>query len=318
MTASDKSPEPRTNVHGRAAQLIKKYTSATEARRLVSAALAEDIGTGDLASCIFSPQDRGSAILVAKAVGVISGTALATMAFRVAGPGARVNWHVTDGQHITPGVILATVSGPMTTLLLAERVALNFLQQMSGIATLTYQYAGIAASGTYKPGIYDTRKTTPLLRAWQKKAVVDGGGQSHRFALYDMAMLKDNHIDAAGGIAEAVQRLKDSGFFRKRPVPGLCIEVRSMTEAVEATQYHADIIMLDNMTPAQVRRAAAAVKSEAARLEISAPELEISGGITLQNLKSYANLPIQRISVGALTHSAPALDISMRYESRTA
>jgi nicotinate-nucleotide pyrophosphorylase (carboxylating) len=302
-------------IHGRAAQLIKKYTSAAEARRLAAAALAEDIGPGDLASCIFPPKARGRAYLSAKSDGVLSGTALADAAFRQAGSGVRVQWQAANGDPVTAGQTIATMEGPMATLLLGERVALNFLQQMSGIATLTRQFVEIARGGKYRPGIFDTRKTTPLLRAWQKQAVLHGGGKSHRFALYDMAMLKDNHIDAAGGITQAVEMLAENGFFKRRPRPGLCIEVRNTDEALEATQSRADIIMLDNMTPAGIRAAANAVNAEAARLERDVPELEISGGITLKNLGKYADLPVQRISVGALTHSAPALDISMRYMS---
>lgn len=311
MSSPAKSPP---GLFGRGVQLIKKYTTPTEVRKIVEAALHEDIGPGDPTACIFSPKDKGTAHLVAKSDGIISGTPLAAAAFRLAGPGAKVQWHATDGQHVTSGVTIATITGPMTTLLLGERVALNFLQQLSGIATLTYQYVTIAAQGTHQPAIYDTRKTTPLLRPWQKKAVLDGGGQSHRYALYDMAMLKDNHIDAAGGISSAVQQLHENGFFSKRPRIGLCIEVRSLDEALEATRNRADIIMLDNMTPAAIKQAATAIHKEAAILTIPRPQLEISGGITLKNLKSYASLPVQRISVGALTHSAPALDISMKYQ----
>lgn len=302
------------HTRGRAAQLIKKHTTAAAARDLAAAALAEDVGPGDLASCIFAPEDKGRARLIAKAPGVISGSALATAAFQQAGRGVKITWHVSDGDAVAPGDVIASVEGPMAVLLLGERVALNFLQQMSAVATLTAHFVAIARQGTHQPGIYDTRKTTPLLRAWQKKAVVDGGGCSHRFALYDMAMLKDNHIDAAGGIGAAVERLEASGFFKKRPRAGLCIEVRDVNEALEATANRADIIMLDNMTPAQIRAAAKAVVARAAELGVPAPELEISGGITLKNLKSYASLPVQRISIGALTHSAPALDISMKFE----
>lgn len=301
-------------LRGRAAQLIKKYTTATAARQLAAAALAEDIGPGDLASCIFTPGDIGRARLIAKAPGVISGSALAMAAFQQAGRGVKITWNIEDGQRVEPGDTIAAVEGPMATLLLGERVALNFLQQMSAVATLTAQFVAIARQGTHQPGIYDTRKTTPLLRAWEKKAVVDGGGCSHRFALYDMAMLKDNHIDAAGGIAAAVERLEANGFFEKRPRAGLCIEVRNLKEALEATENRADIIMLDNMTPAEIRAAARAVAARSADLGCAPPELEISGGITLKNLKSYASLPVQRISIGALTHSAPALDISMKFE----
>lgn len=322
-TYSEPTPKPMPKahrssaaIHGRAAQLIKKYTTPAEARRLARAALVEDIGPGDLASCIFSSRNRGRAILLAKADGILSGTALATATFKEISRAIRIEWHHTDGDPIKSGDTIATITGPMAGMLVGERVALNFLQHMSGIASLTQRYAKIAVRGKHRPGIFDTRKTTPLLRAWEKKAVVDGGGHSHRYALYDMAMLKDNHIDAAGGISEAVALLKQNGFYKRRPPAGLCIEVRTRAQAVEATWAGADIIMLDNMTPAQIRAAAMQIDIESSRMNTPAPQLEISGGITLKNLPRYANLPVQRISVGALTHSAPALDISMRYSEK--
>lgn len=300
-------------VHGQADVLIRKYITEPNIGNIVRMALDEDLGPGDLTGCIFSPRNRGTAVLLAKADGVLSGSTLANTVFKQLSRAAKIEWHYSDGQLFSSGDHLATVSGPMTALLQGERVALNFLQRMCGISTLTRQYVDIVGKGSQKPAIYDTRKTTPLLRAFEKKAVIDGGGKSHRFALYDMAMLKNNHIDAAGGISEAVEKLAANGFYNHRPQLGLCIEARTLDEAVEATWCKGDIIMLDNMTPAQVRKAAEAVVREAKFVRSTPPELEISGGITLKNIARYATLPVQRISIGALTHSAPALDISMRF-----
>ena len=300
-------------LHGLSGNQISRYFKSAGFRDLIKQSLAEDIGSGDLTSCIFSPKDKGKAYLLAKADGILSGTAVVNEVFRQLDRSCKVRWNYTDGQPFKEGDSLAQISGPMRSLLQGERLALNFIQRLSGIATMTGKFVTITGKSKKAPGIYDTRKTTPMLRALEKKAVFDGGGKNHRFALYDMAMLKNNHIDAAGGISEAVQKLKDDGFYNRRPRLGLCIEARNLDEAVEATWCGADIIMLDNMTPTQIKKSAEAVSREAKNLNITMPELEISGGITLKNLTRYAKLPVQRISVGALTHSAPALDISMRY-----
>jgi len=305
------------SIHGQAGALIQKYITGSALRTRIREALQEDLGSGDLTGCIFAPNSRGNAYLLAKADGILSGTYLVDAVFRELSRTVKIKWLVKDGQAFKTGDRLAEFQGPMRALLQGERVALNFIQRMSGIATITHRFVTTIGTGKNKPGIFDTRKTTPLLRAFEKKAVLDGGGRSHRFALYDMAMLKNNHIDAAGGVAEAVQKLIDNNFYKKKPRLGLCVEARTLEEAIEATWCRADIIMLDNMTSAQIQRAAQAVKREAIQLSSPVPELEISGGITLKNIKKYANLPVQRISIGALTHSATAVDISMRYEPKT-
>lgn len=307
-----KSVKADNGKRGQADRLVKKYTSGTYLRDLVESALEEDLGPGDVTNGIFAANMRGNAFLLAKQDGVLSGTDLVETVFRVLSRNTRVVWHIEAGQKFHKGDRLADIVGPMRVLLAGERVALNFLQRMCGIATMTGKFVEIIGKGKNRPGIYDTRKTTPLLRAFEKKAVTDGGGRNHRFALYDMAMLKNNHIDAAGSIVEAVEQLRASGFDARRL--GLCIEARTAEEAVEATWCRADVIMLDNMTPAQIKAAAEKVTREAKAVGAPLPELEISGGITLKNIARYADLPVQRISIGALTHSAPALDISMRYE----
>lgn len=309
-----KKANTHSTVHGQADVLIRKYIASPHLGNIVRMALEEDLGPGDLTGCIFKRNARGTAILLAKADGILSGSVLVDGVFRQLSRSTSIRWHVKDSRAFKAGETLATISGPMIALLQGERVALNFIQRMCGIATLTRSYVDVVGKGRNRPGIYDTRKTTPLLRAFEKKAVVDGGGRSHRFALYDMAMLKNNHIDAAGSITEAVELLAANGFYDQRPRLGLCVEARTLDEAVEAMLCGADIVMLDNMTPAQIRRAADVMKSEAKSAKLEMPELEISGGITLKTLAKYAELPVQRISVGALTHSAPALDISMRYQ----
>lgn len=284
-------------------------------RETVSAALHEDIGTGDVSSAIFSIKEKGSARLLAKQDGVLSGSYLVDQVFQLLAPRAGIRWLKEDGDPFKAGEELATLEAPFASLLQGERVALNFVQRMSGIATLTRKF--VEAMGE-APGVhlYDTRKTTPLLRPFEKQAVVHGGGRNHRYALYDMAMLKNNHIDAAGGVQQAVGRLEQKGFFKVRPRKLLCIEARDLAEALEATRVGADIVMLDNMSPETIRQVVPQVVREAENAGREAPDLEVSGGINLKNIARYARLPIQRISVGALTHSAPALDIALHFRRK--
>lgn len=279
----------------------------------VRTALEEDIGPGDVSAAIFSPSEKGKAYFIAKQPGTLSGTALVREVFRQLSSGLRVRWRTTDGEAFLENDILGEASGPFAALLQAERTSLNFLQQMSGIATITRRFVdSLPASSS--AGIYDTRKTTPGLRLFEKQAVVHGGGKNHRFGLYDMAMLKNNHIDAAGGVAPAVERLRKAGFHRMRPKRLLCIEARDLPESLEAVAAAADIVMLDNMSPAAIRRTVAILHEYATRLKRSMPQIEVSGGINLKTISRYAELPIDRISIGALTHSAPAIDISLHFE----
>jgi nicotinate-nucleotide pyrophosphorylase (carboxylating) len=254
--------------------------------------------------------------MLAKQAGVISGIHVARAVFKALDPGARVYVHFEDGELFRPGDELLEVLAPLPVLLTGERTALNFVQQLSGVATLTAQY--VAALGKPKAGrritIRDTRKTVPGLRILQKAAVVHGGGFNHRLRLDDMVMLKNNHVDALGSISAAVEALKASGWLRRKPRLPLCIEVRNLAETREATSQDPmpEIIMLDNMSPARVLKAAALVDQAAERRGVPRPELEVSGGITLETIGCFASLPIDRISVGALTHSAPAVDIAFR------
>jgi len=281
-------------------------------RWIVREALAEDIRGGDVTSAIFGRGEKGRARIVAKAPGVLSGLDAAREVFRQLDASSRFRALLRDGGAFTPGCVIAEISAPLAVLFMGERTALNFLQRLCGVATLTRQMVE-ALGPRSRIGIYDTRKTTPLLRLLEKRAVADGGGRNHRFALDDMAMLKDNHIDAAGGIAAAVERLRGTGFFDRRPRLPLCIEARSVAEAAEAARCGAGIVMLDNMSLDQMRLAARAIAAAARDAGKPAPQIEVSGNMSAARIKELRKLPIDRISVGAITHSAPAIDLSMKY-----
>jgi len=268
---------------------------------LVRAALAEDIGSGDITTTLCIPAGtEATAVLLAKQPGVIAGLALAKMAFDLLDPSARWQALVADGDRVGEGrTPLATVTGDARALLTAERVALNFCQRLSGIATLTARYAALT-KGTHAR-IADTRKTAPGLRMLEKYAVRVGGGFNHRTGLYDAVLIKDNHIKAAGSIAQAVAAAR-------RHVPHtMKIEVEAATPGMvqEALDAGADIILLDNMDTDTMRRAVQTIGGRA----IS----EASGGLTEPRIAEVAATGVQILSIGALTHSAPALDISLDF-----
>jgi quinolinate synthase len=272
-----------------------------EIQSIVRRALDEDIGSGDVTSSWTLPDElelRGK--IIAKASGVVAGLAVARMVF--AALDAKVQFHslVEDGSAVAPGDVLATVQGPIKSILSGERVALNFLQRMSGTATLTRRYVD-AVRGT-KAAILDTRKTTPGLRILDKMAVRLGGGQNHRFGLYDMVLIKDNHIAAVGSISMAVQAVQAHNSMELK----VEVEVKNLAELRDALELDVDRIMLDNMDLETMGKAVA--------LTAGRVELEASGGITLQNVAAVAQTGVDYISVGALTHSAPALDISLDIE----
>jgi len=267
-------------------------------KRIVRCALDEDVGQGDVTSTWTLPTGlRGRGIFVCKASGVLAGMEVAREVFCQVSDQIELTAHVADGAMVSPGDRLAEVSGPMAAILTAERTALNLLQRMSGIATATRRYVD-AVAGT-RAVILDTRKTVPGLRALDKWAVRLGGGQNHRMRLDDMVLIKDNHIAAAGGVTAAIERV------RARNVLGLAIEVEVKTwaELEEAVALCPDRIMLDNMSPEEMCRA---VQWVAGRVP-----LEASGGITLETVRQVAETGVDYISVGALTHSVTALDISL-------
>ncbi|HEX9982934.1 MAG TPA: carboxylating nicotinate-nucleotide diphosphorylase [Thermoanaerobaculia bacterium] len=246
---------------------------------------------------IFDPDERGTARFLLKAEGVLAGLPVAEAAFRMLDPSAKFTALAKDGDTVKPGDIVAEVEATVIALLSGERTALNLMQRASGIATATRRYVD-AVQGT-RAKIYDTRKTAPGLRELDKYAVKAGGGENHRIGLFDMFLVKNNHVDRAGSITAAVERIRSRAMTQQ-----VMIEVRDERELDEALTLAPDYILLDNMTPDQLR---AAVEKTAGRVP-----LEASGGITLETIRAVAQTGVDRISVGALTHSVRALDISLR------
>src|SRR5260221_4644000 len=265
---------------------------------LVRRALAEDLP--DITSeAIFARDDRGQASFIVKTPGVLAGLPFAAATFQAIDREGHFQPMRKDGDAANGGDVVASVSGSVLTLLSGERTALNFLQRASGIATNTRRYVD-AVAGT-EARIYDTRKTAPGLRILDKYAVRCGGGENHRIGLYDMFLVKNNHVDRAGSIREAVERIRHRGMPQQ-----IMVEVRNQQELGEALALAPDFILLDNMSPGELRQS---VEPTAGRVPLAA-----SGGTTMGTLRAVAESGVQRISVGALTHSVTALDISMRIE----
>ncbi len=272
-----------------------------EVRAAVELALGEDLGLlGDLTSSLLPPSDV-TAEIVARAAGRLAGRACAVEVFRQVDPSVSVEWRTTDGDPLSPGQTLAVVAGPRASVLTAERTALNFLSHLSGIATEVSRYAAAASSaGPGSARIRDTRKTTPGLRVLEKAAVRAGGGDNHRTGLSDWVMFKDNHLDGIG-IADGVAAARQN--WPGRIVYVECDHIQQVDEALAAG---ADAVLLDNMTPEEVRACVA-------RAAGHGPLLEASGGITLETVAEYAATGVDFISVGRLTNSAPALDIALDF-----
>ena len=270
-------------------------------RDLIAKALAEDAPAGDMTTTsTVAPDAVCSAKLVAKEGLTLAGIGLFEEAFRILDPNVKIKNLFSDGQTVPVGSTVATLKGNARAILTAERVALNFLQRLSGIATLTRKFAD-AVEGTGCV-ILDTRKTTPLLRDLEKYAVRMGGGKNHRRDLSERALIKENHIAASGGIIRAVDMVKKS-----LPAGSLIeVEVRDMAELEQALGAGVDRVLLDNMTPAQVK---ACVKSAGGRAQT-----EASGNMTVKNVRAYAKAGVDYISVGKLTHSAPSSDFSLLIE----
>jgi nicotinate-nucleotide pyrophosphorylase (carboxylating) len=266
---------------------------------IVARALAEDLGDGDVTTAATVPEGaRARAVITQKAPGVVFGLDLAEQAFRELDPDVRVRRLGPEGEWREGGDVLA-IEGRARALLSAERTALNFLARLSGVATQSARYAR-AIQGT-GARILDTRKTTPGLRSLEKAAVLAGGATNHRAGLYDAVLIKENHSTMAGGVGEAVRRARAAA-----PDLPLEVECRSLAEVQEALAAGAPRILLDNMTPEQLREAVAVVAGRA--------ELEASGGVTLETVREVAATGVDFVSVGALTHSAPALDLSLILE----
>ncbi|MHB8105507.1 MAG: carboxylating nicotinate-nucleotide diphosphorylase, partial [Dehalococcoidales bacterium] len=284
-------------------QLSEKQLEA-----VINAALEEDTGRGDVTTNALIPPDLvGKATLLVKEKGVLAGIEIAQRVFQRIDPALEVEIFIKDGTTIKPGNTAATISGSVISLLKAERTALNFLQRLSGIASLTALYV-TAVKGT-SAKIYDTRKTTPGLRALEKYAVRMGGGVNHRLHLGDAVLIKDNHIAALRAMGMS---LKDIILKAKKSAPpGITIEVEvtSVSEAAESLRAGVDIIMLDNMSIEEMQKVVKSVAGKA--------KLEASGNITLANVRQVALTGVDIISIGALTHSYKALDISLEMENQT-
>ena len=280
--------------------------TADEIRRAVQAALAEDIGPGDATTLATVPENAtAQAAMVAREPLTVAGLDFAEAAFRELSPDARCERRVQDGTRAQAGATLLYLTGPARAILTAERVALNFVQRLSGVATLTAQFVD-ATRGT-RAEILDTRKTTPGWRRFEKYAVACGGGRNHRIGLYDLILIKDNHLAALrdekpNAIAAAVERARAS-------YPQLQVEVEADTldQVAQAADAGADIILLDNMTTDQLRAAVALVAGRA--------KTEASGGVNLTTVRAIAETGVDFISVGAITHSARAVDIGLDFES---
>ncbi len=273
---------------------------------LIAVALAEDIGPGDITSRFTVPeQASGLALVMAKQEGVLAGLGVCRQVFLTVDPELAVEQLKQDGDALGLGEVVLTIRGRTRSILAAERTALNFLQHLSGIATLTAAYVA-AVSGT-RARILDTRKTTPGLRALEKHAVACGGGQNHRMGLHDMVLIKDNHIEAAGGVGAAIRAVRDADHGRVT----VEVEIQNHAQMEEAVAAEADIIMLDNMSPERMADACRMAWSSPAR-DRGRLKLEASGNVTLERVRAVAECGVDFISVGALTHSAPALDFSLR------
>jgi nicotinate-nucleotide pyrophosphorylase (carboxylating) len=272
--------------------------SAAQLTPIIQRALDEDLGDGDVTTlCTIPANATLEGRFIAKANGIVAGLEVARLTFALIDERVRVNFSIHDGDHVTKGQVFGTVNGPTRALLIGERTALNFMQRMSGIASMTHQF--VAAVKPHKAVILDTRKTAPGLRLLDKWAVSLGGGENHRIGLFDMVLIKNNHITAVGSITAAINRVRECDD-RHRPIE---VEVRTLDELREALALQPDRILLDNMSLDQMR--------EAVEIANGRVPLEASGNVTLETVNAIAATGVDFISSGALTHSVKALDISL-------
>lgn len=278
---------------------MNEITMKMQADELIMMALREDITSEDVSTNAVMPEaQQGTVDLIAKEDGVIAGLQVYARVFTLLDDKTEIEFFCKDGDQVKNGQLLAKVNGDIRVLLSGERVALNYLQRMSGIATYTREVAGLLEGSSLT--LLDTRKTTPNCRVFEKYAVRVGGGCNHRYNLSDGVLLKDNHIGAAGSVAKAVAMAKAYAPFVRK----IEIEVESLEQVKEAVKAGADIIMLDNMTPEQMKEAVALIDGRA--------ETECSGNVTKENIAKIRDVGVDYVSSGALTHSAPILDISMK------
>jgi len=275
---------------------------------IIDLALAEDTGHGDVTSEILIPPElQGRASILAKAKGILAGRDVAREVFLRVDPSLKVELLINEGAKLEPGNLIATVSGRVISILKAERVALNFLQRLSGIASQTARYVAKIEGST--ASVYDTRKTTPGLRSLEKYAVRMGGGQNHRMHLGDGILIKDNHLAALRALGMSLKDIVAKAKQNAPPNLKVEVEVSTVEEALEVVEAGADIVMLDNMSPDEMRRAVNLMPNQV--------KTEASGGITLENVRAAAMSGVDIISIGALTHSSEALDISLELEPQT-
>ncbi len=276
---------------------------------LLTLAFAEDVGDGDATTLSTIPADElGRQKLIVKEEGILAGVEIARMVFEKFDPSLKMTVYINDGAHVKPGDVAFVVDGPVRSLLQTERVMLNIMQRMSGIATVTAKYQSRLEGLATK--VLDTRKTTPGMRLLEKDAVKIGGGENHRIGLFDMILIKDNHVDFAGGIHNAVEAARkwcaENGKNLK-----LEVEVRNEDEIRQALAENVDRIMLDNFTPERTRGAVEIIRADD-KANNRHTEIESSGGITIDTLRSYGETGVDFISVGALTHSVKGLDMSFK------
>ena len=275
-------------------------TYRVNADRLIRMALEEDITSEDLSTnCVMPEYQKGEVQLICKQDGVIAGLGVFKRVFELLDDTVSFDMRVEDGDEVTVGQLMAVITGDIRALLSGERTALNYLQRMSGIATYTNNVAALLKGTNTK--LLDTRKTTPCMRIFEKYAVRAGGGNNHRYNLSDAVMLKDNHIDAAGGVAKAIQMAREYASF----VCKIEVETENLDMVREAVEAGADIIMLDNMSPE--------LMAEAIKIIDGRAKTECSGNITKENIETITKLGVDYVSSGALTHSAPILDISLKH-----
>lgn len=278
---------------------MNEITMKMQADQLIRMALQEDITSEDVSTNAVMPTaTKGTVELIAKEDGVIAGLDIYARVFTILDEKTEIDFHCKDGDEVKKGELMATVTGDIRVLLSGERVALNYLQRMSGIATYTRQVAKLLEGS--KVTLLDTRKTTPNCRVFEKYAVRVGGGCNHRYNLSDGVLLKDNHIGAAGSVTKAIQMAKAYAPFVRK----IEIEVETLEQVKEAVEAGADIIMLDNMTPEVMKQAVGLINGRA--------QTECSGNITKENIQKIREIGVDFVSSGALTHSAPILDISMK------
>ena len=286
----------------------------------VSIALTEDVGLGDITTSATVPEHLvAKAVILAKEGGTLAGLQVAEIVFRQLDPGIEFTGHLKDGESLAAGRRICSLRGKARAILTGERVALNFLQRLSGIATLTDRFVR-RTRGT-QARVTDTRKTTPGLRILEKYAVLVGGGDSHRFGLYDMYLVKENHIAAAGGITEAVRRVREHMRSTKGDIP-IEVEARTVEEVKEACECWVNRVLLDNMTLVNIGRSMEIVQNH--KRDNSPPktldakarflDTEVSGGVSLENVRDIALTGVDYISVGALTHSYESIDMSLLIE----